>query len=86
MPEATKPKRTRTSTANSQTISLKSGGTITLSGTGINPFTMSADDLAFVTELASKLRNYGAVGSVGSAPAKGAPSREAYEHATGKPS
>ena len=60
MPEPTTTKKTRTrrSSANSQTISLRSGGSITLSGEGINPFSMSADDLAFVTELAQKLRNY----------------------------
>lgn len=83
MPEpTTKRTRTRRSSANSQTISLRSGGSITLSGEGINPFSMSAEDLAFVTELAQGLRDYGLKAST----AKSAPSREAYEHATGKPS
>lgn len=61
MPEpATTPKTTRKrrSSANSQTITLRSGGTITLSGENINPFTMTADDLSFVTELAQKMRGY----------------------------
>ena len=60
MPEPTSPKKTRIrrSSANSQTISLRSGGSITLSGEGISPFSMSAEDLAFVTELAQKLRGY----------------------------
>ena len=58
LPEGPKRTRTRRSSANSQTISLRSGGTITLSGMGINPFTMSADDLAYVTDLAHMLRAY----------------------------
>ncbi len=60
-PDTTTPKRTRRSrgeSANSQTINLMSGGSVTLSGTNINPFTMTPTDLAFVTELAQKLRSY----------------------------
>ena len=88
MPEPTtntKKTRTRRSSANSQTIQLRSGGSITLSGEGINPFSMSADDLAFVTELASRLRGYGA-SQAQVDPRKvpvqpPTPTREAYEHA-----
>lgn len=65
MPEANPvptptPKRTRksrTASGHSQTIPLESGGSITLSG-DFNLFTMSTEDVAFVSDLGGKMREY----------------------------
>ncbi len=62
MPEITPatPKRTRksrTAAGHSQTVALRSGGSITLSG-DFNLFSMSPADVAFVSELGATMRKY----------------------------
>jgi hypothetical protein len=54
---ATEKKRDRSRSAHSQTIQLRSGGSITLAGT-FNLFTMSTEDVEFVSELGRKMRAY----------------------------
>lgn len=58
MPETpVKRTRTRSTSGHSQTINLRSGGTLTLTGT-FNLFSMSTEDVAFVSELGGKMRVY----------------------------
>jgi hypothetical protein len=57
MPEPTKKTRGPRKSAHAQTIDLRSGGTLTLSGT-FNLFNMSTEDVEFVSELGRRIREY----------------------------
>ena len=72
MPEPTTPKRTRKNSGHTQTINLRSGGTLTLSGT-FNLFTMSTEDVEFVSELGGQIRRYNEAQALGSARSPGRP-------------
>lgn len=57
-----RPRKGRGESANSQTIDLRSGGSIRLSG-DFNLFSMSPDDVAFVSELGAAMRKYAEMGA-----------------------
>jgi hypothetical protein len=63
MPDTpTKKTRGPRKSAHAQTIDLRSGGTLTLSGT-FNLFNMSVEDVEFVSELGRKIREYNDAGT-----------------------